>query len=50
MKFFNKINKAIATTVLSAGILTTSICGVNLLNNARNYTVYATPYGEQTIS
>ena len=50
MRFFSKLNKVLATTALSAGILTTSICGVNLLNSARNYTVYAIPYGEQTIS
>ncbi len=49
MKFFNKINKAIATTVLSTGIVTTAATGVSLLN-ARDFTVYAAPYGEQTIT
>ena len=50
MKLFNKINKAIATTVLSTGILATSVVGTNLINNARDYSVYAAPYGSQVIS
>ena len=49
MKFFNKINKAIATTVLSTGIVATAFTGASLLN-ARDITVYAAPYGEQTIN
>lgn len=50
MKFFNKINKAIATTALSTGILASSIIGTNLIKNARDYTVYALPYGSQEVS
>lgn len=49
MKFFNKINKAIATTALSAGILS-GVLGGSLLHNARDYNVYAQPYGSQKIS
>ena len=50
MKFFNKINKAIATTALSTGILASSIIGTGLIKNARDYTVYAQPFGSQEIS
>lgn len=50
MKFFNKINKAIATTALSTGLLATTVLGANMVKNARDYTVYALPYGSQEIS
>ena len=49
MKFFNKINKAITTTALSAGILT-GVLGGSLIHNARDYNVYALPYGSKEIS